>query len=142
MDGEVEWTSEAWTELRALRVADRGPLMRAAARLARQAERETRTRAPLRGAPPGLTRQPIWEARIAGGHRLLYGPVGPSRDTDRRCAQILRVLIGAGRGPTALTRAEAREIERRRKTLRKLGGGIPHEVVRRAWLTELARANS
>ena len=134
----MEWTSEAWSELRAVSVLDRGPILQAAARLARLSARETRARAPLSG-PTG---EPIWESRLPGGHRLLYCPAGTSRDSDRRRAQILGVLIGAGRGPTVLTRADAREIERRRKALRKIGGGIPHEVVRRVWLIELERAKS
>jgi predicted dehydrogenase len=41
--------------------------------------------------------------------------------------------------PFTVTRAEARELKRRSESLRRHGGGIPHEVVRRAWLAEMER---
>ncbi|HEX3903675.1 MAG TPA: hypothetical protein VH853_12555 [Polyangia bacterium] len=148
MEREVEWASEAWSELRAVPVSDRGSIMRAAARLARPAGREMPVGPRLRVPPGSATspaQEPVWETCIPGGHRLLYCVTVPSRDDGRRRAQILRaviVVIEGAPGPAALTRAEARELERRRQTLRKIGGGIPHEVVRRAWLAELARAKA
>jgi len=41
--------------------------------------------------------------------------------------------------PFTVTRAEARELKRRSESLRRTGGGIPHEVVRREWLAEMER---
>jgi hypothetical protein len=40
--------------------------------------------------------------------------------------------------PFTVTRAEARELKRRSERVRR-EGGIPHEVVRRAWLAEMER---
>jgi hypothetical protein len=142
MTFQVEWTSEAWTEARALPACARRSLMDAAGALARLAEVATSGRRPLDGRL-GEAPHPIWAARLRGGHRLLYGVTGPAGDDGRRRAWILRAEIGGpvGRpaGRLVLTARETRELERRRRTLWKLGGGIPHEVVHRAWLGELAR---
>jgi hypothetical protein len=134
----VEWTSEAWTEARALPARARGSLMAAAGALAGLAELATRDRRPLAGRL-GERPEPIWETWLRGRHRLLYCVTAPARADGRRCARILRALIGGPPGPLIQTARETRELERRRRTVRKLGGGIPHEVVHRAWLTELAR---
>jgi predicted dehydrogenase len=40
--------------------------------------------------------------------------------------------------PFTVTRAEARELKRRSEKTRR-EGGIPHEVVRRAWLADMER---
>jgi hypothetical protein len=112
MSFEVEWTSEAWSGIRALSALERRLLLDAAAALARSAERAPRDRSRLPGARPG---------------------------DSSRCVRILRVVIGCPPGPLVMTAVEARELERRGRTLWKLGGGIPHEVVRRAWLAEVAR---
>jgi len=141
MTFQVEWASEAWTEARALSARDRGSLMAAAGALAGLAELATRDRRPLDGRL-GEVPEPIWEARLRGRHRLLYCVTAPARDDGRRCARILRVITGSPPGPLILTARETRELERCRRTVRKLGGGIPHEIVRRAWLTELARETS
>ncbi|HEY6475360.1 MAG TPA: hypothetical protein VI456_02195 [Polyangia bacterium] len=138
MNLEVEWTSEAWTEVRALSARERRPLMEAAAALARRAGAETRDRKPVAGRL-GEAPDPIWEARLFGRHLLLYCVTGARVEESRRCAWILRAVIGCAPGPLVLAMGETRELERRRRTLRKLGGGIAHEVVRRAWLAELAR---
>jgi hypothetical protein len=50
---------------------------------------------------------------------------------------VLRAGVAAG--PSPLTPAERRELGRRRETLRRIGGGIPHAVVRQHWLGEMAR---
>jgi hypothetical protein len=147
---EVEWTSEAWTEVRALPPQARRPVMRAAAALARDAEVETRTQTPLL-APSDTLPKETWETQIRGGHRLLYCVADPARGDSRRRARILRLVIPErdDRGPkvppaglpgATMTRAEARELERRAETLRRLGGGIPHEVVRRTWILEMELA--
>ncbi|HEY4393024.1 MAG TPA: hypothetical protein VGP64_03130 [Polyangia bacterium] len=135
---EVEWTSEAWSGIRALSALERRPLLEAAAALARRAEAVTRDRRPVAGRL-GRPPDPIWEARVRRQDLLLYCVTGPRGDDSRCCAQILRVVIGCPPGPLVLTAAELRELERRRRSLWKLGGGIPHEVVRRAWLAELAQ---
>jgi mRNA-degrading endonuclease RelE of RelBE toxin-antitoxin system len=138
MTFQVEWTSEAWTEVRALTARDRRSLMESVGALAGRAEVATGGRRPLDGRlgePP----DPIWAARLRGGHRLLYAVTGPARDGGRRCVWVLRAIIGSPSGRLVLTARETRELERRRRTLCKLAGGIPHEVVRRAWLAELAR---
>jgi mRNA-degrading endonuclease RelE of RelBE toxin-antitoxin system len=137
MSFEVEWTSEAWTESRALSAPARRPLMDAAAALARRAEIAARNRRSVAGRL-GEQPEPIWEMR-ARGHRLLYCVTGPEPRDGRRCARILRVVIGCPPGPLVLPTEATRELERRRRTLRKLGGGIAHELVRRAWLAELTR---
>lgn len=134
---EVEWTSEAWSGVRTLSALERRPLLQAAAALARRAELATRDRKPLTGRL-GQPPDPIWEARVRRRDLLLYCVTG-QRDENGRCARILRVVIGCPPGPLVLTAGEMRELERRRRSLSKLGGGIPHEVVRRAWLAELAR---
>ena len=41
--------------------------------------------------------------------------------------------------PFTATRAEARELKKRSAKLRSHGGSIPHAVVRREWLEEMAR---
>ncbi len=138
MTFQVEWTSEAWTEARALTARDRSSLMESVGALAGRAEVEARGRRPLDGRlgePP----DPIWEACLRGGHRLLYAVTGPARDGGGRSVWVLRAIIGSPSGRLLLTARETRELERRRRTLSKLGGGIPHEPVRRAWLAELAR---
>jgi hypothetical protein len=134
---EVEWTTEAWSESRALPVRERRALMEAAATLGRRAEAATRDRHPIAGRL-GQPPHEIWEARVCLRHLLLYCPTDPVRAIDGRCARILRVVIGCPPGALRLAAAETRELERRRRTLSKLGGGIAHEVVRRAWLAELA----
>jgi hypothetical protein len=141
---EVEWTTEAWTEVRALPPLERRPIMRAAASLTREAELEARTRAPLVARSGGLPKA-TWETRIRGGHRLRYCIVDPVREADRGRVWILRAVIEEktrprGTAPRATTpRAEARELERRSKALEQIGGGIPHQVVHRAWLVEVKR---
>jgi hypothetical protein len=135
---DVEWTSEAWTEVRALSANQRHPVMAAVAALARRADAGTRDRKPLAGRW-GLAPDPIWAWRVRRRDLLLYCVTGSTGEDGRRCARILRAVIGSPPGPPVFTAGEARELERRRRTLRKLGGGIAHEVVRRAWLAELAR---
>jgi hypothetical protein len=130
---EVEWSSEAWAELRTLPASERRPVMDAAARL------------------PGGNRRPdsaIVNAVVEGGkqgaHELLYRVVGPlpppllRRADLRPRVQILCALV-TGTSGAAVARPGAGELRRRGATLRKIGGGIPHEVVRRAWLAELRR---
>jgi len=141
MPFQVEWTSEAWTEARALPARDRGSLMAAAGALARLAELATSGRRPLEGRL-GEAPQPTWETRLRGRRRLLYCVTAPARDDLRRCARILRVITECPSGPLILTARDTRELERRRRTVGKLGGGIPHEVVRRSWLAERARDRS
>jgi mRNA-degrading endonuclease RelE of RelBE toxin-antitoxin system len=138
MTFQVEWTSEAWTEARALPARDRRSVMEAVEALAGRAALASRGRRPLDGRL-GQGLEPVWEARLPGGHRLLYAVAAPRGEGGRRCAWVLRALIGGPSGPLILTAPETRELERRRRALSKLGGGIPHEVVRRAWLAELAR---
>jgi hypothetical protein len=41
--------------------------------------------------------------------------------------------------PFTVTRSEARELKTRSARLRREGGGVPHEVVRREWLVEMER---
>jgi hypothetical protein len=41
---KIEWATEAWTEVQALRVFDRRAIMQAVAELAHQAESETQNR--------------------------------------------------------------------------------------------------
>jgi hypothetical protein len=130
---EVEWSSEAWAELRMLPASERRPVMDAAIGLA-GADRN----------PVKADARTILEAAIPGGHRLLYRVAGPrlsssSRPEDLRPrVQILCALVEGASG-AAVVRPGAGELRRRGATLRKLGGGIPHEVVRRAWLAELRR---
>jgi len=126
---DVEWSSEAWAELRTLPASERRPVLDAAARL------------------PGGNRRPdsaIVEARIEGAHQLLYRVVGPlpppllRRASLRPRVQILCALVTGATG-AVVARPGAGELKRRGAILRKIGGGIPHEVVRRAWLAELRR---
>jgi hypothetical protein len=135
---EVEWTSEAWSGVRALSALERRPLLEAASALARRAEVATRDRKPVTGRL-GQLPDPIWEARVRRRDLLLYCVTSAGPDDSPRCVRILRVVLGCPPGPLVLTAGETRELERRRRALGKLGGGIPHEVVRRAWLAELAR---
>ena len=129
---EVEWSSEAWAELRTLPASERRPVMDAAAQLA------VAHRKPVRA---------IAEERIPGDHRLLYRIVGPLPSTvaapgpgeTRPRVQILAAIVQSATG-AAVARPAAGELRRRGAMLRKIGGGIPHEVVRRAWLAELRRA--
>ncbi len=128
MRSGVEWAAEAWAEARALPVAARRLIMRAAAALAR---------AP-RAAKASGRRRPTFGVVRAAGHRLVHGlgPAGPSG----RMVWVLRVIAaGAAPGRSSLARPEARELVRRGEALRRLGGGIPHAVVRRHWLAELGR---
>ncbi|HLK88788.1 MAG TPA: hypothetical protein VKZ18_02780 [Polyangia bacterium] len=122
----VEWTAEAWAEARALAVPERGWVMRAAAALARAAW----------AAKVSARRRPTFRVVRAAGHRLIYGFAG----AGGRSIWVLRV-IAAGAAPrrSSVARAEARELIRRGEALRRLGGGIPHAVVRRHWLSELGR---
>jgi len=134
VSSEVEWSSEAWAELRTLPASERQPVMDAAARLA------IGHRKPVRA---------IAEERIPGDHRLLYRVVGPLPSSvaasspgpaeTRPRVQILAAIVQSATGAT-VARPGAGELRRRGATLRKIGGGIPHEVVRRAWLAELRRA--
>ena len=127
---EVEWTSEAWAEIRTLSASERRPVMEAAAKLA--VGNDWRSTAAME------------EARVPGDHRLLYrvvdplpapGPVSGSVGARRR-VQILCAIVTGSTG-ASVTRPKASELRRRGAILRRLGGGIPHEVVRRAWLAEL-----
>jgi hypothetical protein len=52
--------------------------------------------------------------------------------------QILCAIVESTTG-AAVARPGAGELRRRGATLDKIGGGIPHEVVRRAWLAEIRR---
>ena len=126
---EVEWSSEAWAELRTLPASERRAVMDAAAKLAVGKRRPASA---------------IVEVRARGAHRLLYrvvdplpvrsrGPVGVRPRVQILCA-IVTSATGAG-----VARPGAGELRRRGATLRKIGGGIPNEVVRRAWLAELRR---
>jgi hypothetical protein len=128
---EVEWSSEAWAELRTLPASERRPVMDAAAGLA------VGSRKPVGAAVNA-------EMRTEGGHQLLYRVVGPVPPPLLRPAglrprvQILCALV-TGLTGSVVARPGARELRRRGAILRKIGGGIPHEVVRRAWLAELRR---
>jgi hypothetical protein len=123
---EVEWTSEAWAEIRTLSAAERRPVMEAAARLAVGNDRKSVAA--------------MVEARVPGDHRLLYRVVDPLPVPGsvgvRPRVQILCALVTGSTG-AAVARPKAGELRRRGATLRRIGGGIPHEVVRRAWLVEL-----
>lgn len=122
----MEWTSEAWSEIRAVPVFERGPVIRAAAELAR--------------GPASARAARAWQVRRGPGYRLLYWLADPAEKGKRRALWLLRAVVGvAGRNPPAATRAEARDLERHRGTLRRIGGGIPHAVVRRHWLAEMER---
>jgi hypothetical protein len=142
---EVEWTSEAWSEVRALPPFERRSIMRAAAGLAGNAEVETDARNHPRALAGGLPKA-TWETRIRGGHRLLYCVADGIGEDSRRCVRILRLvsfqrddrrsaILGA-----PVSRAGAGELRRRAETLHRIGGGIPHEVVRRTWILEMERA--
>jgi hypothetical protein len=130
---EVEWSSEAWAELRTLPASERRPVMDAAARL------PVGNRKPVSAAVNAIA-----EVRTEGGHQLLYRVVGPIPPPLLRPAglrprvQILCALVTGVNG-AAVARPGAGELRRRGAILRKIGGGIPHEVVRRAWLAELRR---
>ena len=127
---EVEWTSEAWAEIRTLSAAERRPVMEAAAKLAVCNDRK-------RAAA-------MEERRVPGDHRLLYRVVDPvpvpgsvpGSVGARPRVQILCAIVTGSTG-AAVARPKAGELRRRGATLRRIGGGIPHEVVRRAWLVEL-----
>ena len=130
---EVEWSSEAWAELRRLPASERRAVMDAAAKVAVGKRR-----------PASAIVNAIVEVRVRGAHRLLYrvvdplpvrsrGPVGVRPRVQILCA-IVTSATGAG-----VARPGAGELRRRGATLRKIGGGIPNEVVRRAWLAELRR---
>jgi hypothetical protein len=130
---EVEWSSEAWAELRTLPASERRPVMEAAARLA-VGQRK----------PVSAVVNAIVEVGKQGAHELLYRVVGPLpppllRPADLRPrVQILCALVNCASG-AVVARPGAGELRRRGAVLRKIGGGIPHEVVRRAWLAELRR---
>ncbi len=131
---EVEWSSEAWAELRTLPASERRPVMEAAARLAVGGHRK----------PVSAIVNAIVEVGKQGGHELLYRVVGPLpppllRPADLRPrVQILCALVTGASG-AVVARPGAGELRRRGSVLRKIGGGIPHEVIRRAWLAELRR---
>jgi len=133
---EVEWSSEAWAELRTLPASERRAVMDAAAKLAVGKRR-----------PASAIVNAIVEVRVRGAHRLLYrvvdplpvrsrGPVGVRPRVQILCA-IVTSATGADGDRLAPARPGAGELRRRGATLRKIGGGIPNEVVRRAWLAEL-----
>ena len=127
MTFDLEWTSEAWSELRTVAVFERAPVIRAAAELAER---------------PGSARRPRrWQVRRGPGYQLLYWIAEPPEKGKRPTLWLLRAVVGAGaaRNLSAVPRAEARELERHRRTLRRIGGGIPHAVVRRHWLAEMER---
>jgi hypothetical protein len=123
---EIEWTSEAWAEIRTLSASERRPVMEAVAKLA--VGKAQKSVAALEEAP------------LPGDHRLLYRVVaplpGPGSVGARRRVQILCAIVTGSAG-AAVARPRAGELKRRAAILRKIGGGIPHEVVRRAWLVEL-----
>ena len=86
----------------------------------------------------------IVEVDKQGAHELLYrivGPVPPPllRPPDLRPRVQILCAIVTGMSGAAVARPGAGELRRRGATLRKIGGGIPHEVVRRAWLAEMRR---
>jgi hypothetical protein len=126
---EVEWTSEAWAEIRTLAASERRPVMEAVAKLAVGKDQKSVTA--------------VEEAPVRGDHRLLYRVVaplpGPGSAGVRRRVQILCAIVTGSTG-AAVARPRAGELKRRAAILRKIGGGIPHEVVRRAWLIELRAA--
>jgi hypothetical protein len=128
---EVEWSSEAWAELRTLPASERRPVMDAAARLTVG-----------NPAPVGALASAIVEARVQDAHRLLYRvvdplPVRPGEPVGvRPRVQILCAIVTSATG-AAVARPGVAELRRRGATLRQIGGGIPYEVVRRAWLAEL-----
>ncbi len=134
---EVEWTSGAWAELRTLSAFERRPVMEAAAKMARGDA--------WKSSDARKVSATIQELRTPGGHRLLYRVVdslpAPARLGSvgaRPRVQILCALVTGSTG-AAVTRPKAGELRRRGAILRKIGGGIPHEVVRRAWLAEIRR---
>ena len=131
---EVEWSSEAWAELRTLPASERRPVMEAAARLAVGNRK-----------PVSATVNAIVEVRARGrppSCSIASSVHCPRRCCDRRSlrprVQILCALVTGATG-AAVARPGAGELRRRGAILRKIGGGIPHEVVRRAWLAELRR---
>jgi hypothetical protein len=130
---EVEWSSEAWAELRTLPASERQSVMAAAARLAVS-----------RRKPVNAIVNLIVEMGREGSHQLLYRIVDPAPSSLLRPvglrprAQILCALVIGGTG-AAVARPGAGELRRRGAILRQIGGGIPHEIVRRAWLAELRR---
>jgi hypothetical protein len=134
---ELEWSSEAWAELRTLPGSERRPVMEAARGLA-TADRE----------PSSASEKTLAELRIEGGQRLLYRVVDPLPSSSpapsspaaglRPRVQILCAIVESATG-AAVARPGAAELRRRAETLSEIGGGIPHEVVRRAWLAELRR---
>ena len=128
MTFNVEWTSEAWSEIRAVPVFERVAVIRAAAELAER---------------PGSPRRPRrWQVCRGPGYRLLYWITEAAEKGKRPALWLLRAEIAgavSARNPAAVPRAEARELERHRRTLRRIGGGIPHAVVRRHWLAEMER---
>ena len=130
---ELEWSSEAWAELRTLPASERRPVMEAAARLA------VGHRKPSSAIVNVEVKEGKW-----GPHELLYRVVGPLPPPLLRPAalrpriQILCALV-TGTSGAVVARPGLGELRRRGATLRKIGGGIPHEVVRRAWLAELRR---
>ena len=130
---ELEWSSEAWAELRTLPASERRPVMEAAARLA----------VGHRKPSSAIVNVKVEEGK-RGPHELLYRVVGPLPPPLLRPAalrpriQILCALV-TGTSGAVVARPGLGELRRRGTTLRKIGGGIPHEVVRRAWLAELRR---
>jgi hypothetical protein len=128
---EVEWSSEAWAELRTLSASERRPVLDAAAGLARGERR-----------PAPATVNTILEVRTEGDHRLLYRVVDPMSSPvagavgGRPRVEILCALVTGATG-AAVARPGPGELRRRGATLRQIGGGIPHQVVRRAWLAEM-----
>jgi hypothetical protein len=133
---EVEWTSEAWAEIRTLSALERRPVMDAAAKLAGDAGKLSNA---------WKLSATIQEVRTAGDHRLLYRvvallPASPPRGAvgARARVQILCAIVTGSTG-AAVARPRAGELRRRGAILRRIGGGIPHEVVRRAWRAEMRR---
>ena len=132
---EVEWSSEAWAELRTLPASERRPVMELAAKLA-VGDRKSVSAIASANA--------IVEVAKQGAHELLYRVVGPlpppllRRPDLRPRVQILCAVV-TGTSGAVVARPGAGELRRRGATLRKIGGGIPNEVVRRAWLAELRR---
>jgi hypothetical protein len=126
---DVEWSSEAWAELRTLPASERRPVLVAATRL-------------LAGERKSVGA--IQEGRTPGDHRLLYRVVDPLPSPSpppagaRPRVQILCALVTGATG-AVVARPGAGELRRRGAILRKIGGGIPHEVVRRAWIAEMRR---
>jgi len=122
---EVEWASEAWAEIRTLSACERRPVMEAVAKLAARKDQKLVTA--------------VEEAPIRGDHRLLYRVVAPLPGPGSAGARRVQILSAVVTGSTgaAVARPRAGELKRRAAILRKIGGGIPHEVVHRAWLVEL-----